>query len=268
MPRLIPALGSRLRWWRSGAGSAEKSRIILREMGARRGTAGGDLCAHRRERRFSGARRAGSAWRREYPALTVTPAVADISEELEPASGAWAAPALFAFLGSTIGNFYPPAAIRLLTRLARGHAGRRTGSSWAPICGKTWQRSSAAYNEFTGRDRGVQSEHAAGAEPPSSGPTSIRTRSHTALSTSPRPTGSRCIWCRSARRPCTFPASAAFASLPASRFVLRWSSTTFRASRPCSPRPDSRSIHGAPIRGTGLLWSWGRLPRVCPQGFG
>ena len=54
--------------------------------------------------------------RREYPGLTVEPAVADIAEELNlPA--ALPHPALFAFLGSTIGNFYPPAAIRLLGRV-------------------------------------------------------------------------------------------------------------------------------------------------------
>ena len=54
--------------------------------------------------------------RREYPGLAVEPGVADIAEELN-LPRRLPRPALFAFLGSTIGNFYPPAAIRLLARV-------------------------------------------------------------------------------------------------------------------------------------------------------
>ncbi|MDX6354142.1 MAG: L-histidine Nalpha-methyltransferase, partial [Streptomyces sp.] len=54
--------------------------------------------------------------RREYPGLTVEPAIADIAEELNLPRRI-PHPALFAFLGSPIGNFYPPAAIRLLARV-------------------------------------------------------------------------------------------------------------------------------------------------------
>jgi L-histidine N-alpha-methyltransferase len=54
--------------------------------------------------------------RREYPRLAVEPAIADISEELNLHRRV-PHPALYAFLGSTIGNFYPPAAIRLLGRV-------------------------------------------------------------------------------------------------------------------------------------------------------
>ena len=111
MPRLIPALGTRA-LVELGAGSAEKTRIIIDAMRAA-GTA--ELyvpidvsVAFLRET----AERLG----REYPGLGVTPAVADISEELN-APRALPAPALFIFLGSTIGNFYPPAAIRLLGRV-------------------------------------------------------------------------------------------------------------------------------------------------------
>jgi L-histidine N-alpha-methyltransferase len=46
----------------------------------------------------------------------VEPAIADISEELNLPRRV-PRPALYAFLGSTIGNFYPPAAIRLLGRV-------------------------------------------------------------------------------------------------------------------------------------------------------
>jgi L-histidine Nalpha-methyltransferase len=111
MPRLVPALGSRS-LVELGAGSAEKSRIILDAMRAA-GTAEVyvpiDVSA-------AFLRETAEQLRREYPGLTVTPAVADIAEELNLPRGLHS-PALFAFLGSTIGNFYPPAAIRLLTRV-------------------------------------------------------------------------------------------------------------------------------------------------------
>jgi L-histidine N-alpha-methyltransferase len=54
--------------------------------------------------------------RREYPRLAVEPAIADISEEFT-IPRRMPHPALYAFLGGTIGNFYPPAAIRLLGRV-------------------------------------------------------------------------------------------------------------------------------------------------------
>jgi len=111
MPRLVPALGSRS-LVELGAGSAEKSRIILDAMRAA-GTAELyvpiDVSA-------AFLRETAEQLRWEYPGLTVTPAVADIAEELNLPRGLHS-PALFAFLGSTIGNFYPPAAIRLLTRV-------------------------------------------------------------------------------------------------------------------------------------------------------
>lgn len=111
MPRLVPALGTRT-LVELGAGSAEKSRIILDAMRAAR-TAERyvpiDVSAAFLEE-------TAERLRGEYPGLAVTPAVADISEELSLPHDL-AAPALFAFLGSTIGNFYPPAAIRLLGRV-------------------------------------------------------------------------------------------------------------------------------------------------------
>jgi L-histidine N-alpha-methyltransferase len=54
--------------------------------------------------------------RREYPRLLVEPIVADISEELRLPRRV-PSPALIAFIGGTIGNFYPAAAIRLLSRV-------------------------------------------------------------------------------------------------------------------------------------------------------
>jgi L-histidine N-alpha-methyltransferase len=111
MPQLISALGTRA-LVELGAGSAEKSRIILDAMRAARTAelyVPIDVSAAFLEE-------TADRVRREYPGLVVIPAVADISEELNLPRGL-ASPALFAFLGSTIGNFYPPAAIRLLARV-------------------------------------------------------------------------------------------------------------------------------------------------------
>ncbi len=111
MPRLIPSLGTRA-LVELGAGSAGKTHIILDAMRAA-GTAELyvpiDVSA-------AFLRETADRLRREYPGLTVTPAVADIADELS-VPRALPAPALFIFLGSTIGNFYPPAAIRLLARV-------------------------------------------------------------------------------------------------------------------------------------------------------
>ena len=111
MPSLMAQLDSRT-LIELGAGSAEKSRIILNAMRAT-GFPGLyvpiDVSAT-----FLGL--TASRLRREYPGLAVEPAVADISEEFELPRQV-PRPALFAFLGGTIGNFYPPAAIRLLHRV-------------------------------------------------------------------------------------------------------------------------------------------------------
>ena len=111
MPRLIPRLGTRT-LVELGAGSAEKSRVILDAM---RAASTGELYVPIDVSATFLSRTAGRL-RREYPGLAVEPAVADISEELN-LPRRLPRPALFAFLGSTIGNFYPTAAIRLLGRV-------------------------------------------------------------------------------------------------------------------------------------------------------
>jgi L-histidine Nalpha-methyltransferase len=111
MPELIAQLGTRT-LIELGAGSAEKSRIILDAMRAA-GTAELYVPIDVSATFLS---LTAATLRREYPGLIVEPAVADISEELNLPRRI-PHPALFAFLGSTIGNFYPPAAIRLLRRV-------------------------------------------------------------------------------------------------------------------------------------------------------
>jgi L-histidine N-alpha-methyltransferase len=111
MPELVSQLGTRA-LVELGAGSAEKSRIILSAM-QEAGTA--DLYVPI-DVSASFLNQTASRLRREYAGLAVEPVVADISEEFERPRGL-PHPALYAFLGGTIGNFYPPAAIRLLSRV-------------------------------------------------------------------------------------------------------------------------------------------------------
>jgi L-histidine N-alpha-methyltransferase len=113
MPTLVPELGIRS-VVELGAGSAEKSRIILRSMRAT-GNPGLyvpiDVSA-------TFLNQTAVRLRRELPGLTVQPAVADISEDFDLPTDI-ARPSLYAFLGGTIGNFYPAPAIRLLSRVRR-----------------------------------------------------------------------------------------------------------------------------------------------------
>jgi L-histidine Nalpha-methyltransferase len=147
MPSLIRRLGTRV-LVELGAGSAEKSRVILDAMRAA-GTAELyvpiDVSAT-----FLG--HTAARLRREYPRLVVEPAIADIAEELN-LPRRLPRPALFAFLGSTIGNFYPPAAIRLLARVrAAMEAGDRF--LMGVDLRKDVARIEAAYND----GRGVTAE--------------------------------------------------------------------------------------------------------------
>jgi L-histidine Nalpha-methyltransferase len=111
MPELIGSLGTKA-LVELGAGSAEKSRIILSAMRSA-GTSGVyvpiDVSA-------SFLTITAGRLRREYPGLTVNPIVADITGDFDLPHDL-PNPALYAFLGGTIGNFYPPAAIRLLSRV-------------------------------------------------------------------------------------------------------------------------------------------------------
>jgi L-histidine N-alpha-methyltransferase len=111
MPSLVARLGTRT-LVELGAGSAVKSRVILDAMRAA-GTAERYVPIDVSATFLS---LTAARLRREYPGLAVEPAVADIAEELN-LPRRLPRPALFAFLGSTIGNFYPPAAIRLLGRV-------------------------------------------------------------------------------------------------------------------------------------------------------
>ena len=143
MPALIPQLGTRS-LVELGAGSAEKSRVILSAM-RRNATTGFyvpiDVSA-------SFLTLTAARLRHDYPGLAVEPIVADITEDFS-APQALPRPALFAFLGGTIGNFYPPAAIRLLSRVRLA-----MGASDRFLMGidlrKDVDRIEAAYNDAQG----------------------------------------------------------------------------------------------------------------------
>jgi L-histidine Nalpha-methyltransferase len=92
-----------------GAGSADKTRILLDAMPDLRAYVPVDVSA-------DFLAETASRLRDEYPGLRVIPVVADITNE---APAAPARPALYAFLGSTIGNFADDEAASLLARIRR-----------------------------------------------------------------------------------------------------------------------------------------------------
>jgi L-histidine N-alpha-methyltransferase len=95
-----------------GAGSAEKTRIVLDAIAAASGSAvyvPVDVSAEFLEQTAERIRAA-------YPAIDVVPLVADITEPFALPDGL-PAPTLHAFLGSTIGNFEPEPAVELLSRV-------------------------------------------------------------------------------------------------------------------------------------------------------
>lgn len=95
-----------------GAGSATKTRIILDSMISKRSAV--SYLPIDVSRDFLEA--SAELLRKEYPAVTTTPIVSDITESFSlPATPA---PVLFAFLGSTIGNFPRGPAVTLLSHVA------------------------------------------------------------------------------------------------------------------------------------------------------
>lgn len=147
MPRLVaelrPATLVEL-----GAGSAEKSRVILDAMvdaGSASAYVPVDVSA-------DFLAETAAALRVEYPDLDVVPEVADIAEPLDLA-GDLPHPRWIAFLGSTLGNFDEEQAAGLLTRIAGSLAdGDRflLGVDLRPGPKKPVERVEAAYNDAEG----------------------------------------------------------------------------------------------------------------------
>lgn len=143
MPALVPELGIRS-LVELGAGSAEKTRIIISAMQS------GDTANRYVPIDVSASflNQTATQLRREYPGLAVEPVVADIAEEFERPRGL-SHPALYAFLGGTIGNFYPPAAIRLLSRVRQAMEGADRLLLGVDLR-KNVSRIEAAYNDSQG----------------------------------------------------------------------------------------------------------------------
>ena len=131
-----------------GAGSADKSRIILDAMdeaGCAQSYVPVDVSA-------DFLARTARSLRSEYPGLEVTPHVADFSQPLElPAD--LPHPRWVAFLGSTLGNFDDDQALALLQRIARRLSeGDRflLGVDLRPGPRKSVEQVEAAYNDARG----------------------------------------------------------------------------------------------------------------------
>jgi L-histidine N-alpha-methyltransferase len=127
-----------------GAGSAEKTRVILdamRDAGVAEAYVPMDVSAAALER-------TAAALREEYPRLSVVPCVADISAEFSFPPHL-PRPILYSFLGSTIGNFEPPAAARLLRQVRAAMEPRDRFLLGADL-DKDPRRIEAAYNDARG----------------------------------------------------------------------------------------------------------------------
>ena len=95
-----------------GAGSAAKTRLILDAMAR----AGSLACYVPIDVSASFLAESATRLRAEYRALRVEPVVTDFTERM-PLPGSLPRPVLIAFLGSTIGNFAPMEAVRVLRRV-------------------------------------------------------------------------------------------------------------------------------------------------------
>lgn len=143
MPELADALRPRT-LVELGAGSAAKTRILLdamRDAGSAERYVPIDVSARFLEET---ARQV----RAEYPGLVVEPVVADIAVSLDVPRDL-PEPSLVAFLGSTIGNFHPVEAVKLLRR---AHAVMRPGDRFLLGADLRKERSRllAAYNDAAG----------------------------------------------------------------------------------------------------------------------
>jgi L-histidine N-alpha-methyltransferase len=131
-----------------GAGSADKSRILLTAMEL--GGTGNVYVPVDVSGEF--LHQTARLLRREYDDLQVEPEVADISEPFSLPDDL-PRPMWVALLGSTIGNFLPDGAVRLLRRASR-HLGSGDrfllGVDLRPGPGKSVERLELAYNDEAG----------------------------------------------------------------------------------------------------------------------
>lgn len=131
-----------------GAGSARKTRILLDAM-TEEGRGAVYVPVDVSEDFLL---EAASRLREEYPALEVRPEVADMKRGLRRAVRP-PAPCIYALLGSTIGNFTPEEAVRMIAGLSSGMRDGDVfllGADLRPGPGKSLESLEAAYNDAAG----------------------------------------------------------------------------------------------------------------------
>ncbi len=141
---IVVGWGDRVRVVEPGAGSGTKTRLVLEALGPKRCVEYVPVDISREH-----LAHAATLLRRDYPWLRVTPLAADFAADLAvPASDNDARTVIY-FPGSTIGNFDPPEAERLLARFRR--AAGRTGTVVLGIDLKKEPKTlHAAYNDSQG----------------------------------------------------------------------------------------------------------------------
>ena len=128
-----------------GAGSAQKTRVLLDAL-----PSGALFVPVDVSEAF--LKDTAERLREEYPALSIEPRVADFAVDLR-LPDVLPRPALFAFLGSTIGNFTRSAGVRLLARVSEHMAPEDLfllGFDLKPGAEKSVERLESAYNDARG----------------------------------------------------------------------------------------------------------------------
>jgi dimethylhistidine N-methyltransferase len=141
---VVASWGPRVRVVEPGAGSGTKTRLVLEALGPGRCVEYVPVDISREH-----LAHAAAALRADYPWLRVTPLAADFATDLPvPASSDGASTVVY-FPGSTIGNFDPPEAERLLARFRRA-----AGPSGTVVLGVDLKKNPAtlhaAYNDAEG----------------------------------------------------------------------------------------------------------------------
>jgi L-histidine Nalpha-methyltransferase len=141
---VVASWGDRVRVVEPGAGSFTKTRLVLEALGPSR-------CAEYVPVDISAEHlvHAASQLRADFPWLRVTPLAADFAVDMPLAASEAGTRTVVYFPGSTIGNFDPPEAERLLARFRRA-----AGSGGAVIVGIDLKKDPAtlhaAYNDAQG----------------------------------------------------------------------------------------------------------------------
>jgi len=141
---IVASWGPRVRVIEPGAGSGTKTRLVLEALGPERCVEYVPVDISREH-----LAHAAAALRADYPWLKVTPLAADFATDLPVPASSDGARTVIYFPGSTIGNFDPPEAERLLARFRRA-----AGANGTVVLGVDLKKDPAtlhaAYNDAQG----------------------------------------------------------------------------------------------------------------------